>query len=192
MKLSTSFALLAAATAAPRFAQAASLENLMSLIAQLEEEVVALQTEYEGKDDEIAALVAQLTACEQGATGTTDGGAPEEEDELTPAPQPESTREPTPEPTPEPAPAPTAEPTPLPTEKMEEEESPESDGEFAFSVGQSWNYNLASPVDTAVDVDIFFIDMGEPRDDLFLVCPRSTQSDPYIFVRMIGFQTPSW
>ncbi|CAM9831732.1 unnamed protein product, partial [Hapterophycus canaliculatus] len=26
--------------------------------------------------------------------------------------------------------------------------------------GQSWNYNLASPVDTTVDVDIFFIDMG--------------------------------
>lgn len=34
-------------------------------------------------------------------------------------------------------------------------------GDFTFSGRQSWNYNLGSPVDTSVDVDVFFIDMGE-------------------------------
>ena len=28
-------------------------------------------------------------------------------------------------------------------------------------VGESWNYNLATPVKTSVDVDVFLIDMGE-------------------------------
>lgn len=28
-------------------------------------------------------------------------------------------------------------------------------------VGNSWNYNLETPVDTTVDVDVVFIDTGE-------------------------------
>ncbi|CAN0161743.1 unnamed protein product [Scytosiphon promiscuus] len=172
MKLTTSFALLAAATAAPRLVQAASsLDNLMSLISQLELEAIALQTEYGGKDDEIASLIAQLTACEQGNSGEdasaptpgpqpeptarpTPAAAPEAVPESTPSPTAESTRSPVAESTP----SPTAESTPLPTETADEE------GDFAFSLGQSWNYNLASPVDTSVDVDVFFIDMDAGQE----------------------------
>ncbi|CAM9544998.1 unnamed protein product [Laminaria digitata] len=36
-------------------------------------------------------------------------------------------------------------------------------GKFKFHAGQSWNYNLATPVDTKVKVDVFFIDMGEKK-----------------------------
>lgn len=34
-------------------------------------------------------------------------------------------------------------------------------GEWTPAVGDSWNYNLALPVDTTVDVDVVMIDMGE-------------------------------
>ena len=42
-------------------------------------------------------------------------------------------------------------------------------GDFKFSVGQSWNYNLATPVNLDVNVDVFFIDMGE-REFLLRFC----------------------
>lgn len=32
-------------------------------------------------------------------------------------------------------------------------------------IGDTWNYNLATPVDIATDVDVFFIDMGEQQLD---------------------------
>lgn len=40
---------------------------------------------------------------------------------------------------------------------------------FNFAVGQSWNYNLNTPVDTTADVDVFFIDMGEVEISCFRV-----------------------
>lgn len=35
------------------------------------------------------------------------------------------------------------------------------DGGWTPAVGQSWNYNLATPLKTNVDVDVFLIDMGK-------------------------------
>ena len=139
-------------------AQAAPFDTLLSLVQQLQDEATALSTEYGAKDDEIAALMSQLTLCQ----GSDDDGAEEEEEEQedppTLAPKPEA---PAPRPTPEPTPA----VTPLPEESEEEEEEEEpstpTSGDFSFSVGQSWNYNLASPYNVDLDVDVFFIDMGE-------------------------------
>lgn len=54
------------------------------------------------------------------------------------------------------------EPTVVPVEPQEEEDSPVAwEGDCNFSVGQSWNYHLALPVNTTmVDVDTIFIGMG--------------------------------
>lgn len=37
----------------------------------------------------------------------------------------------------------------------------DEDGGWTPAVGDSWNYNLATPVKTSADVDVFLIDMGE-------------------------------
>ncbi|CAB1105247.1 unnamed protein product [Ectocarpus sp. CCAP 1310/34] len=161
-----------AATAAPRIARAATnFDNLLSLVTQLQEEVMLLSTEYGAKDDEIASLVTQLTTCEQSTTtSSSDDSSQDESDNSTPSPEPSPTPEPDPQPeptpTPEPiyepertpSPEPMSEPAPTPTEKPGSPE-PGSGGGFTFSRDSSWNYNLRTPVDTSADVDVFFIDM---------------------------------
>ena len=37
----------------------------------------------------------------------------------------------------------------------------DSDEGWTPSLGDSWNYNLETPVRTSIDVDVFLIDMGE-------------------------------
>ncbi|CAN0557468.1 unnamed protein product, partial [Ectocarpus sp. 12 AP-2014] len=160
-----------AATAAPRLARAATnFDNLISLVTQLQEEVILLSTEYGAKDDEIASLVTQLTTCEQSTTTTTsDDLSQEESDDSTPSPEPSPTPEPEPQPEPTPSPEPMSEPERTPSPEpmsepaptpTEEPGSPEpGSGGFTFSRDNSWNYNLVTPVDTSADVDVFFIDM---------------------------------
>ncbi|CAN0288954.1 unnamed protein product [Ectocarpus fasciculatus] len=170
MKFAHIASICLAATAAPRLARAATatpnFDNLLSLVSQLQEEVMLLSTEYGAKDDEIALLVTQLTACEG-----SDDSQEEEGDDSTPSPEP-STPAPEPEPQPEPTPSPEPvsepettpspesvfEPTPTPAEEPDSP-TPVSGGGFSFSKGNSWNYNLGTPVDTDADVDVFFIDM---------------------------------
>lgn len=146
---STASLFLAAFTAA---AQAAPFDNLLSLVQQLQDEATALSTEYGAEDDEVAALMSQLSLCESGSDD-------DEEEEEDPAPAP------TPEPTSAATPVPEEEEDDGEEDDDEEENepapSPPASGDFAFALGQSWNYNLASPVNTDVEVDVFFIDMGE-------------------------------
>lgn len=156
-------------------AQAAPFDNLLSLVQQLQDEATALSTEYGAKDDEIAALMSQLSKCEGGDEGGDDDT--KEKDTPAPASAPSSSEAEVPTPTPEPTSAATSE-TEEPEVPEEEEEVPEEEeeapeeeeepepstptsGDFTFALGQSWNYNLASPYNTDVDVDVFFIDMGE-------------------------------
>lgn len=157
------FGTIASLCAATAFgaAQGATFDNLLSLVQQLQDEATALSTEYGAKDDEIALLMSQLTACEQ----EQGGGNDDAEEDNTPAPATISAPE-VPAPRPTPAPTSAETPTETPTETPEEEEedpepSTPTSGDFTFALGQSWNYNLASPVDVDVDVDVFFIDMGE-------------------------------
>lgn len=37
-------------------------------------------------------------------------------------------------------------------------------------VGDTWNYNLATPVDTDIDADVFVIDMGRNRQTVLINC----------------------
>lgn len=138
--------------------EAAPFDNLLSLVQQLQDEATALSTEYGAKDDEIAALMAQLTLCQGG-----DDSAEEEDTPVTTS-SPE-TEPPAPRPTPEPTSAVTPSKPDEPEEEEEEEAEPEpstpTSGDFSFAPGQSWNYNLASPYNVDIDVDVFFIDMGE-------------------------------
>lgn len=168
MKFGTIASLCVAATLGA--AQAAPFDTLLSLVQQLQDEATALSTEYAAKDDEIAALMAQLTSC----GGDDDADGAEEEDTPAPAATTASPVAPAPRPTPEPTPAVTtaprrtSEPTPVVTPVPEEPEEPEepepstpTSGGFTFAIGNSWNYNLASPYNVDIDVDVFFIDMGE-------------------------------
>lgn len=152
--------------------QAASFDNLMSLLAQAQEEAAALSLSHNAKDQEITSLISQLAACKRGASdddtadeevnpapssteaATTETTSSEEEEVDTPAPQTPTT--------PEPTAAATEEAEEDDDDEDEEEESaPVPTSSFKFARGQSWNYNLDSPVNTDVDVDVFFIDMGE-------------------------------
>lgn len=154
MKFGTIASLCVAATFGA--AQAASLDTLLSLVQQLQDEATALSTEYAAKDEEMAMLKSRLTLC--GGDDDADGA---EED--TPAPATASPVAPSPRPTAEPTPSVTPVPE-EPEEEEEEEPAPSTpSGDFTFALGQSWNYNLASPYNLDVDVDVFFIDMGELR-----------------------------
>lgn len=185
MKFATVASLCLASTAAPRLVRGGGFDNLMSLVAQLEEEAALLTAEYGSKDAEIAALLDQLTECKQSGGdggGTSDdttstptpstpsttpsptSGAPEEELEST---TPSPTAPPAGEDTGDSAPISAVDSSSTPTEFStstpvpEEEDGGEGGGNYVFSVGRSWNYNLATPVETDADVDVFFIDMGE-------------------------------
>lgn len=60
------------------------------------------------------------------------------------------------------APTPTA-PSPTSEPSAPETQPPSSSNGgdvWVPKVGDSWQYNLDTPVDTDVDVDVFFIDMG--------------------------------
>ena len=46
--------------------------------------------------------------------------------------------------------------------RLDESSNCEDDGRWTPAVGDSWNYNLATPVKTGADVDVFLIDMGKP------------------------------
>lgn len=120
MKFSTVASLgLFASFGTSRCAESATFDNLLALVAELQEEAAMLATEFGQKDEEIASLISQLGICEGG--GTDEEGSTGTVDTTTTT----------------------------------------STGDFQFSGRQSWNYNLGSPVDTNVDVDVFFIDMGE-------------------------------
>lgn len=74
---------------------------------------------------------------------------------LTPAPtEPAPTPAPVPEPTPEPPTPETAQPT-----------SAVGENAWVPKVGDAWQYNLNTPVNTDVDADVFFIDMGEREQE---------------------------
>ncbi|CAM9572662.1 unnamed protein product, partial [Ectocarpus fasciculatus] len=90
----------------------------------------------------------------------------------TPAPTPATPTSPTPEPstptnpspTPPPTPEPSAPTSPAPTPPAPT--PPTSGGTWVPKVGDTWNYNLNTPVDTDVDVDVFFIDMDNAQDTI--------------------------
>lgn len=170
MKFCTLASLCVAATLGRTGQAATTFDNLLFLVAQIQDEATMLSTECAAKDDEVASLIAQLSACEGPSTGAD--GTESSSSKPEPAPEPAAPTPapvaPTPEPTsltpgpspkqtttrtsPEPAPEPTA---PAPTPSV-------SGGDFKLSIGQSWNYNLDMPwnIDD-VDVDVYFIDMSE-------------------------------
>ncbi|CAN0029785.1 unnamed protein product, partial [Pylaiella littoralis] len=195
MKFRTIASLCVATTFGTAQQAGTTLDNLMSLVAQVQEELMMLSAECAAKDDEVASLSIQLRVCE-GATsdegaadddagaGDDETGTPEPGDDdtsipesallpapqLNPEPHPEPTQEPTDEPTREPAPESTLNPRPTP-EPIPEPPAPTlpvGDRDFTFSIGQSWNYNLDSPWNIdEVNVDVYFIDMniGQPAID---------------------------
>ncbi|CAM9517248.1 unnamed protein product, partial [Scytosiphon promiscuus] len=95
-----------------------------------------------------------------------------------------------PAPTPEPptTPLPTAEPTPAPTSETEEtvseneqEGSGENDG-WLPKIGDTWQHNLNTPVNTDVDADVFFIDMDNAQDTIDELHGRGRWVSCYISV----------
>lgn len=170
-------------------ASAGSVEDLVSLIEQVQSQAATVAGEYAGKDAEIADLIERLAQCEGGSSvdtatssetdmppvATPSGNEDEDDEDIPVATDSPATDSPATDPpvasttSSSSEPAPTA---PTSTTSETEPETPETPtggggggggggDNYGFSVGQSWNYNLASPVDVNADVDVFFIDMGE-------------------------------
>lgn len=139
-----------------------AFDSIRSLADDAEAELTALYGDLDVKQGEITSLATQLNACLEGTQlPHHPTPAPFTSEEFTPAtPSPEQ-----PEPV-EPTPRPT--PSPMPIHDEEEEGTPGGDGPIHPSplrwvprVGDTWNYNLDTPVDTSANVDVFFIDMGK-------------------------------
>ena len=129
-----------------------TFDNIRSLADDAEAEATALYRDLEIKQGEITSLTAQLNACFEGAPVPYSTPAPFLAEESTPTSSPE-------QPVPvEPTPAPT--PAPMPTQD-EEEDGDQSPSKWVPRIGDTWNYNLDTPVDTSAHVDVFFIDMGK-------------------------------
>lgn len=65
------------------------------------------------------------------------------------------------------------------------------DGGWTPTVGDSWNYNLATPIKTSVDVDVFLIDMGERRFLLTSCLKRRAKRKTRNASRYVMFMIPS-
>lgn len=131
-----------------------AFDTIRSLADDAEAQATALYQDLDTKQGEITNLIAQLEAC----MGDT----------LTPA---------------HPTPAPLAlhltstpvvggaTPTSSPEQQPVQAEGPHvptpapqggaSPAKWVPRLGDTWNYNLDTPVDTSARVDVFFIDMGE-------------------------------
>lgn len=135
-------------------------DQIRTLVDRVEENESAFVVAYAEKEAEVASLVDQLAACQAG------------EDSSFSSPSPSATLEPESE-------APVLDPTP---EEGTASAFSNSGSELSASlsstwtprVGDSWNYNLDPPVDTNVDVDVIFIDMGELQRTVRCHCvPRN-------------------
>ncbi len=65
-------------------------------------------------------------------------------------------------------PATTPAPVSEPNAQTEEPTSPGGGSVWVPKVGDTWQHNLDTPVDTTVDADVFFIDLGELEDGAVL------------------------
>lgn len=169
MKCSAVMAFLAlSAHAATAASESANFDKLLGLVAEIQAEAAALAVLYHDKDLQFASL--QQLCDETTPTPTPDSPTleptPVSTPRRTPEPQPEPSPTPTPEPSPTPDPqlsptSPEPEPSPEPTpEPVDPTPSSPSSG-WIPKIGDHWNYNLNTPVDTSIDVNVFFIDMGE-------------------------------
>lgn len=158
MKLSTtasSICLAAAASAPSRFANAAVCGELISKLETLRLAAVAAKTAYEEKSIELDACQVSTPAPIPPTPAPTLPPILSSILLRTPAPMVPLT----PAPVLPPTPWPTLPATPGPTAAAADDDD---DGRFQIVKGQSWNYNLDTPVNIEdVDVDIYFIDMGE-------------------------------
>lgn len=173
---------IVAAAAVPRSATAADCTDL-----EAQEQILAMDTEelrdsYQSKKDEWEAMVAELTTCQNSTPAPSPAPTPAPTRAPTLAPTPSPTPAPTsaltPAPSPRPTPAPISEPTPVPTPgpspgatpgptsgatpgPIVDDDDGNGGGSNLITRGQSWNYNLDTPVNTDVNAKVFFIDMGE-------------------------------
>ena len=143
-----------------------AFDNIRSLADDAEAESTALYRDLDVKQGEITSLATRLNACLEGSQlplhpTPAPFSSEEEFPPTTPSPEQPEPVEPTPGPT----------PVPMPIHEEEEEDTPGGDEPFNPSplrwvprVGDTWNYNLDTPVDTSADVDVFFIDMGKFSD----------------------------
>lgn len=145
------------ARAAGAVTESIDFDKLLSLVADIQAETAALALLYHDKDLELAVL--KETCGETSPTPTTDSPAPTPTLEPAPTPTPEPA--PTAEPEPSPEPEPEREPTPTRTPEPEDPTPSSPSSGWTPKIGDHWNYNLNTPVDTGIDVNVFFIDMGE-------------------------------
>lgn len=174
MKCSAVMAFLAlSAHAATAASESANFDKLLGLVAEIQAEAAALAVLYHDKDLQFASL--QQLCDETTPTPTPDSPTleptPVSTPRRTPEPQPEPSPTPTPEPSPTPDPqlsptSPEPEPSPEPTpEPVDPTPSSPSSG-WIPKIGDHWNYNLNTPVDTSIDVNVFFIDMDGAQETI--------------------------
>lgn len=125
-------------TAGPRFVRGADEDfvSLLEIVDQIREDLEALRTLSDEKDAEIERLQAM---CISSPTPS-------------PAPQAGYASEPSLQPT---------RSFSSSSRSTDGDGSGRTEGKWTPRIGDSWNYNLATPVDTDTRVDVFFIDMGE-------------------------------
>lgn len=131
-------------------------DQMRTLIDRVEENESAYAVAYADKEAEVASLVDQLSACQAGEDSSFNSPSP--------SPTPETGSEP-----------PILDPTPVQgtVSALSTSASLVSASLLSTwtpSVGDSWNYNLDTPVNTNVDVDVIFIDMGELQRTASCLC----------------------
>lgn len=122
-------------------------DEMRTLVDRVEENEGAYAVAYADKEAEVASLVDQLAACQAGAGSSFNSPSP--------SPTPGSVSE-----------APVRDPTPDQGTLSTFSNSASTVSASPLStwtprVGDSWNYNLDPPVNTNVDVDVIFVDMGK-------------------------------
>lgn len=171
MKFTTAaaaFVALAARTSLVTAAESSDLDKIMSLVDDLGLEIEALKLLYSNQEAEISALKGSCCQATPTPISTEPASTPtptEEAPEAVPTPSPDA-ETPSPvevvahEPTPSPVVAVEESPTPSPALEVETNDG-SSGALWTPKVGDHWNYNLVTPVDTDVNVDVVALSAGE-------------------------------
>lgn len=135
--LASLVAVITTLAAGPRFVRGADGDfvSLLEIVDQIREDIEALRILSDEKDDEIERLQAMCVSSPTPSPAPQAGYAPETS--LQPTSPSSSSR------------------------STDGDGNEKRGGKWTPRIGDSWNYNLATPVDTNTSVDVFFIDMGE-------------------------------
>lgn len=152
--------------------------KLRNIIDRLENDAQELTNAYNDKDDEVTLLAEMLAACQEGcgsgAPCSTSGSSVDTDDSSSPDSTSEGTGgdenddedddEDDDSATHDDYSSPTTldDTTIASTSTSDDDSAPSPGPSFGWvpRVGDTWNYNLATPVDTDIDADVFVIDMG--------------------------------